>query len=130
MSDSDNTLTIVLVATIALVIFVLLGKSCYEHFTDRSELATLAEKVQGIVKIEAFEANTYSDADLKKMIRAAEKINKNKGNIMDFEKESGFELEPLVYAHMMDSLRKGKLDVRRLREIILSNGMQSRGLRT
>ena len=128
MGDSDKTLTIVLVAAVALVLFVLLGKSCYEHFTTKTELGNIAQQVQGLVKIESFSAGSLSDADLRKMIRVAKKVNKKKGNFMDFKDESGFDVEPLVYARMMESLRAGKLDVKRLREILLSDGMQSRGL--
>lgn len=125
----SDTLTIILAATVVLVLFVVLGKSCYEHFASAGELSAAANKVQGLIKIERFYANTYSDSDLSKMIRVAKEVDRKKLNITEFEKRSGFVLEPLAYARMMEFLRKDQLDVKKLREIILSNGMLSQGLK-
>lgn len=128
MSEID-TLTVVLIAAVVLVLFAVLGKSCYESFTSAGELSAAASKVKGLIKIEKFSTNQYSDSDLSKMIRVAKEVDSKKLNITQFEKRSGFVLEPLAYARMMEALRKGELNVRKLREILLADGMLSKGLK-
>lgn len=135
---SNNT-TIILGAVCVLLIVILIGKGCQEAFGNPKigpaelqkyalELKNLSDAGKPVIKFEHF-GNAVSDAVVKKVKSAAGVVASGQGKrIGDFEKIIGGEISPIAFARIMESQRNGTLTDSRVREILDTGGMMSRGL--
>lgn len=121
----------VLLLLVILVIFN--NMPCQESFAD----SKLTKAVSSLKKLEAegtpaitFEhfGNAISDSKIVNILQAANEVAAGEGNLSTFQKAVGGTVSPIVFAHIMHSQRSGILTPDRVREILNTGGMQSKGL--
>lgn len=133
----SKTFFLVGAVLVLVVLAIVFGNKCAEMFSNVpktslssaiSNLKELSEAGTPAIKFEHF-GDALSDDKVKKIMQAAGVVGSGQGkNIMDFQKIVGGDISPIVFANIMQSQRAGKLTPDRVREILNTQGMQSKGL--
>jgi hypothetical protein len=136
----DKTLFLLGAVFLLVIVSIVFGGKCMEMFSNSNasvnnklstavaNLKELSDAGMPAIKFEHF-GDAVSDEKIKKIMQAAGLIGSGQGkNIIDFEKIVGGEVSPIVFATVMQSYRAGKLTPDRVREILNTKGMQSKGL--